>query len=83
MIRKSLPLTVDLPGVDRVRRLRLWLHGQGMTLKDLAARLGVHKTAPGKWLVSCRERLPERRRRELLGMGMPEGVLPEDKKADI
>ncbi len=77
---RALPRGLPLPAVGaalpRQKRLRLWLRGQGLTLTDLAARLGVHKTAMGKWLVSGREPLPEARRRELLALGVPGEVLP-------
>lgn len=72
----GLPLPADFSALPRVTRLRLWLRGQGLTLVTLAGLLGVHKTAPGKWLVKCNEPLPEARRQELLDMGMPGDVLP-------
>ncbi len=62
--------------LPREQRLKLWLRGQGLTLASLAGRMGVHKSAPGKWLVSCREPLPEARRAELLALRMPENLLP-------
>lgn len=75
-LQQGLPLPLSPAALPRVQRLRLWLRSQGLTLSDLATRLGVHKSAPGKWLLSCREPLPEARRRELVAMGMPEEVLP-------
>lgn len=72
----GLPLPADWSALPRVMRLRLWLRGQGLTLVTLAALLGVHKTAPGKWLVRCNEPLPAARRAELLAMGMPGDVMP-------
>lgn len=72
----GLALPADYSALPRKQRLRLWLRGQGLTLAGLAARMEVHKSAPGKWLVSCREPLPEARRRELLAIGVPEEVLP-------
>uniref|UniRef100_I2Q1C6 Uncharacterized protein n=1 Tax=Desulfovibrio sp. U5L TaxID=596152 RepID=I2Q1C6_9BACT len=73
---RGMVLPADWSALPRVQRLRLWLRGEGLTLAGLAARMGVHKSAPGKWLVSCSEPLPTRRRKELLGMGMPEKYLP-------
>lgn len=68
-------LPADWSALPRVQRLRLWLRGEGLTLTALAARLGVHKSAPGKWLVSCSEPLPEKRREELLIMGIPSDLM--------
>lgn len=62
--------------LPRERQLRLWLRGQGLTLSSLAERMGVHKSALGKWLVSCSEPLPEKRKAELLALGLPEGCVP-------
>lgn len=73
----GLPLPADFSALPRVMRLRLWLRGQSLTLVSLAGVLGVHKTAPGKWLIKCNEPLPPARRAELLELGMPEGLLPE------
>ena len=73
---RGLVLPADWSLLPREQRLRLWLRGQGLTLVSLAAILGVHKTAPGKWLVSCREPLPAARREQLLGLGMPGDVIP-------
>lgn len=72
----GLVLPADYSALPRVMRLRLWLRGQGLTLVTLADVLGVHKTAPGKWLVKCNEPLPEARREQLLALGMPGEVLP-------
>jgi hypothetical protein len=68
-------LPADWSMLPREQRLRLWLRGQGMTLASLASRMGVHKSAPGKWLVSCSEPLPEKRRAALVAMGMPNDLL--------
>ncbi len=60
----------------REQRLRLWLREQELTLAGLAKRMEVHKSAPGKWLISYRAPLPEARRVKLLTMGMPSNMLP-------
>lgn len=73
---RGLALPADWSALPRVQRLRLWLRGEGLTLAGLAARMGVHKSAPGKWLVSCSEPLPEKRREELYAMQMPDDILP-------
>lgn len=73
---RGLPLPADWSMLPREQRLRLWLRGQGLTLSSLAKRMGVHKSAPGKWLVSCSEPLPEKRRSELYAMQIPEDILP-------
>jgi len=72
----GLALPADWSALPRVQRLRLWLRSEGLTLTGLAARMGVHKSAPGKWLVRCSEPLPEERRAELLAIGLPEDCLP-------
>jgi len=71
----GLPLALPC-SIPRVVRLRLWLRDNHVRLSDLAARLGVHKSAPGKWLISGSDKLPEARRQELLALGVPEEALP-------
>ncbi|MEL7638219.1 MAG: XRE family transcriptional regulator [Solidesulfovibrio sp.] len=73
---QGLALPADWSMLPREQRLKLWLRGQGLTLTTLAARLGVHKSTSGKWLVRCNEELPQTRRLQLLAMGMPEEYLP-------
>jgi len=73
MSGRPLPLPCSIP---RVVRLRLWLRDNRLRLSDLAQHMGVHKSAPGKWLISGSDRLPESRRQELLKMGVPEEALP-------
>lgn len=68
-------LPADWSMLPREQRLKLWLRGEGLTLAALATKMGVHKSAPGKWLVSCSEPLPEKRRAELVAMGMPNDLL--------
>jgi hypothetical protein len=68
---RGLALPTDWSMLPREQRLKLWLRSEGLTLTELARKLGVHKSAPGKWLVSCTEPLPEKRRKELLAMGVP------------
>ena len=74
---RGLLLPADWSMLPREQRLRLWLRGQGLTLSSLAERMGVHKSALGKWLVSCSEPLPVARRAELVAIGMPGDVLPD------
>jgi len=69
-------LPTDWSALPREQRLKLWLRGEGLTLAALAQKMGVHKSAPGKWLVSCTEPLPERRQREMLAMGVPIEYFP-------
>jgi hypothetical protein len=69
-------LPSDWSMLPRELQLKLWLRGEGLTLAALAKKMGVHKSAPGKWLVSCSEPLSEARRRELLDMGMSVELLP-------
>lgn len=73
---RGLALPADWSMLPREQRLKLWLRGEGLTLTDLARKLGVHKSAPGKWLVSCTEPLPEKRRNELLVIGLTISLLP-------
>ncbi|WP_428558616.1 MAG: hypothetical protein ACP59X_12200 [Solidesulfovibrio sp. DCME] len=73
---RGLALPTDWSMLPREQRLRLWLRSEGLTLTRLAERMGVHKSAPGKWLVSGREPLPANRRMELVAMGMPKECLP-------
>lgn len=68
-------LPADWSMLPREQRLKLWLRGEGLTLAALAKKMGVHKSAPGKWLVSCSEPLPEKRHEELQAMGIPIGFL--------
>jgi hypothetical protein len=79
MRSRNLPL--DCAGLSRALRLRLWLRGHGLSLGILARRMGVHKSAPGKWLVSCTDTLPAGRREELLGLGVPAELLPDQADA--
>lgn len=62
--------------VARKKQLRQLLKANRRTLKDLAKALGVHPSAPGKWLVAETEPLPEARRSQLLALGLPEELLP-------
>jgi|GEM_PF-2275993 len=73
---RGMVLPADWSALPREQRLKLWLRGEGLTLAGLAKKMGVHKSAPGKWLVSCSEPLPEKRREELLQIGMLEDMLP-------
>jgi hypothetical protein len=73
---RGLSLPADWSALPREKRLRLWLRGEGLTLAGLAGLLGVHKSAPGKWLVGCSEPLPAGRRAELVAMGLPGDCLP-------
>jgi transposase-like protein len=65
-------LPTDWSALPREQRLKLWLRGEGLTLAALAQKMGVHKSAPGKWLIQCCEPLPKERRQELQAMGMPD-----------
>jgi len=76
MRRRAYTLPLDCADLPRALRLRLWLRGNGLSLDSLAKRLGVHKSAPGKWLVSCTDPLPPGRREELVKIGVPEALLP-------
>lgn len=69
-------LPADWSALPREQRLTLWLRGEGLTLAALAKKMGVHKSAPGKWLMSCSEPLPEKRRQELVDLGIPGELLP-------
>ena len=73
---RGLTLPADWSALPREQRLRLWLRSQGLTLTGLAAKMGVHKSAPGKWLIRCSEPLPQVRRAELLAIGMPGECFP-------
>lgn len=68
---RGLALPTDWSMLPREQRLKLWLRSEGLTLTDLARKLGVHKSAPGKWLVSCTERIPDYRKYQLLRLGLP------------
>ena len=72
----GLALPTDWSMLPCEQRLKLWLRSEGLTLTDLARKLGVHKSAPGKWLVSCTEPLPEKRRVYLASIGMPIELFP-------
>lgn len=69
-------LPTDWSMLSREQRLKLWLRGEGLTLAALAKKMGVHKSAPGKWLVSCSEPLPDVRRSYLININMPINILP-------
>ena len=69
-------MPADWSMLPREQRLKLWLRGEGLTLAALAQKMGVHKSAPGKWLMQCCENLPEKRKKELQAMGMPDGCFP-------
>lgn len=75
-MRRAYGLPLDCADLPRALRLRLWLRGNGLTLTVLARRLGVDKSAPGKWLVSESDPLPVGRREELLKLGVPGELLP-------
>lgn len=75
---RGLALPTDWSMLSREQRLKLWLRGEGLTLTGLASRMGVHKSALGKWLVSCSEPLPEKREAELLILGLPKGCIPHN-----
>jgi len=75
-MHSSLPLPGVFAGMPRAKRLQVWLQVQGLSLAKLAKRMGVHKSAPGKWLISCREPLPAKRRAQLLAMQLPDNLLP-------
>jgi len=73
---RGMVLPADWSMLPREQRLRLWLRSEGLTLTDLARKLGVHKSAPGKWLIQCCESLPQEQRLALQAMGMPDECLP-------
>lgn len=69
-------LPMDFASVPRVQRLKLHLRGRGLDLSGLAALLGVHFSAPGKWLINCTENLPSVRWWQLAALGVPLDCLP-------
>ena len=72
-----LPGMPSCASVSPEKRLRLWLAEHDMTLADLARRLGVHHTYPGKVLVARSEEPSPEFRARLLKLGMPEDLVPQ------
>lgn len=60
--------------LTRQERLKLWLWRNNCKQAELARKLGVGKSAVGKWIRA--ERLPSWRVRMLREVGIPEELLP-------
>lgn len=75
-MRGQATLPIDFGPIPRVQRLKLHLRGRGLDLSGLAMLMGVHFSAPGKWLVSRTETLPSMRWWQLAALGVPLDCLP-------
>lgn len=60
--------------LTRQERLLIWMRREGMSASGIARKLDVQVMTVVRWLRA--ERLPSWRHRQLVGCGIPAGLLP-------
>lgn len=65
-----------LPRIEPTRQeaLLIWLRRRGLQQCDIARRLGIGQNTVSRWLNA--DTIPSWRHRQLLSLGIPEGLLP-------